>query len=271
MAKQKYIEDYYNPFAVRLRELMGMDGEEKEKKVKQKDLASYLDITPQSVGQYTDGKSLPTADKIIKMAKYFDVSTDYLLGVSNVSTYNADLLSVSNFLGISEKAVKGLKEDIDALTYNHFEQSEEYLDIVEKILSSDVALITSTTETIVEMILNRDVDLISNSPALKDNASVKFYKSNSEYSKKDMVKYYLFEELLSLCDDVLSVKGSFLTDSEKLLIRETISEKDINALAFEMQSAILKSYLNSIGFISRKDSLYAYLQKIGGKVITKED
>lgn len=51
----------------------------KEKGVLQKDVANYLNITASAYGFYEQGKRVPDAETITKLAKYFNVSTDYLL------------------------------------------------------------------------------------------------------------------------------------------------------------------------------------------------
>lgn len=47
---------------------------------KQKTLAKVLGVTPSVVSQYEKGKALPGYDVMEKIADYFDVSVDYLLG-----------------------------------------------------------------------------------------------------------------------------------------------------------------------------------------------
>lgn len=49
-------------------------------KTKQKDLAKVLGVTASVVSQYEKGKALPGYDVMEKIADYFEVSVDYLLG-----------------------------------------------------------------------------------------------------------------------------------------------------------------------------------------------
>ena len=57
-----------------------LKGLRKEKDVMQKDVANFLDISSSAYGFYEQGKRTPTSDIVVKLAEYFDVSTDYLLG-----------------------------------------------------------------------------------------------------------------------------------------------------------------------------------------------
>ncbi len=54
-----------------------------EKDVKQKDVAKFLDISSSAYGFYEQDKRTPTPDMVLKLAEYFDVSTDFILGKSD--------------------------------------------------------------------------------------------------------------------------------------------------------------------------------------------
>lgn len=46
----------------------------------QKDIASYLNITTSAYGFYEQGKRKPDMETLKKLADFFNVSTDYLIG-----------------------------------------------------------------------------------------------------------------------------------------------------------------------------------------------
>ena len=50
--------------------------------LKQKELAEYLHIKQNTYSQYENGQRQLPIDILIKLAKYYNVSTDYLLGLS---------------------------------------------------------------------------------------------------------------------------------------------------------------------------------------------
>ena len=54
-----------------------------DKNLTQKDVADYLEIAPHSVQRFEYGTNKPSIENIVKLAEYFNVSTDYLLGVSD--------------------------------------------------------------------------------------------------------------------------------------------------------------------------------------------
>lgn len=62
-------------FHERLRQLI------EESEITQKKLAADLNIAPSTVGSYVQGVREPDFSILIRIAAYFHVSTDYLLGV----------------------------------------------------------------------------------------------------------------------------------------------------------------------------------------------
>lgn len=55
-----------------------------EKKLTQGDIAKMLNITTAAYSYYENEKRDMTPDTILKLSEYFDVSTDYLLGKSDI-------------------------------------------------------------------------------------------------------------------------------------------------------------------------------------------
>lgn len=73
-------EKFYSPFALRLRNL-------KDKhRVTQRALADYLGVAHQMVGFYICGKSVPSYEKLVKIAEFFEVDVSYLLGATDDPT-----------------------------------------------------------------------------------------------------------------------------------------------------------------------------------------
>ena len=66
-----------NNFAKKLAGLM------KEHSISQNQLALILCVKQQTVSRYINGEREPNIDTILEIAKYFEVSTDYLLGLED--------------------------------------------------------------------------------------------------------------------------------------------------------------------------------------------
>lgn len=52
----------------------------KENKLTQRQLAEYLQIAQPSYIRYENDSAEPSLENLVKLADYFDISTDYLLG-----------------------------------------------------------------------------------------------------------------------------------------------------------------------------------------------
>lgn len=76
-------------------------------------VATETNIPLQTICNWFDRGSQPTADKIIKIADYFEVSTDYLLGRSNdigiveirqdLTTEQSELLGLFKKMSLQDK------------------------------------------------------------------------------------------------------------------------------------------------------------------------
>ena len=86
----------------------------KREKMTQSDLSNKLNINRVTITKYETGERTPTTDDIISLAKYFNVSTDYLLGITDNSTTNTDLQAVCNYTGLHENVIEIIK-DLKAL------------------------------------------------------------------------------------------------------------------------------------------------------------
>lgn len=101
MAKAKRnVQDNYNSvFAKRLRELIETSG------VSQAELANSVGVTRQAINSYTLGNTVPNSDVLTDIAKYFDVSADYLLGLTDVKSNDTTVKSICEEIGLSDKSV----------------------------------------------------------------------------------------------------------------------------------------------------------------------
>lgn len=59
-----------------------------EKKITQKQLAEALGLVTASISSYETGGNYPSAEIIIKLCRFFNVSADYLLGISDTRNFN---------------------------------------------------------------------------------------------------------------------------------------------------------------------------------------
>ncbi len=82
-----------NPFATQLRNLMKRNI--LRKKTTQEELAKATGISRQNIAQYMEGSSLPNVEKIYYIAKYFNVSADYLIfGIETKETDDHEIKKI---------------------------------------------------------------------------------------------------------------------------------------------------------------------------------
>lgn len=55
--------------------------------IKQKEIANYLHIKQNTYSQYENGQRQLPIEFLIALAKFYDVSTDYLLGLTSIKNH----------------------------------------------------------------------------------------------------------------------------------------------------------------------------------------
>ncbi len=93
-----------------------------EKKIRQDELAKVLSISPSAVGMYERDEREPNDEITLKLAEYFGVSTDYLLGKSDIrnpQNTEQDILNEA-LIGMS-------REEYDKLTEEQKERIRKFI------------------------------------------------------------------------------------------------------------------------------------------------
>lgn len=76
-----------------------------EKGLKQEELAKVLSVAPSTIGMYERDEREPNDSITLKIAEYFGVSTDYLLGKTDIKNIEDE------FKTIYSKEIEGLTEE----------------------------------------------------------------------------------------------------------------------------------------------------------------
>ena len=63
-----------------------------QRSLTQLSLALSVDVQQETISAYENGKSMPTVDTLLKLAKYFNCSSDYLLDLTDIPTPVNDLV-----------------------------------------------------------------------------------------------------------------------------------------------------------------------------------
>lgn len=81
-----------------------------EKGLNKKEIAKELKLPYTTYLNYENDEREPNSDTLIKIAKYFNVSIDYLLGVSDVRTTDINVRQIRNATGLTEKSIVNIKK-----------------------------------------------------------------------------------------------------------------------------------------------------------------
>ena len=84
-----------------------------EKNLNQKDLAKELGVQDNVVSYWCKGTRKPNYTQIIQMSNIFNVSSDYLLGITETQTRDKDLQYICDYTGLNEETVKFLNETLN--------------------------------------------------------------------------------------------------------------------------------------------------------------
>ena len=85
-----------------------------ERGITQDQLGKALYVSRETVIKWEAGQRDIKTEYTVKLAKYFNVSSDYLIGLIDVRTTNADMKAVCEYIGLSEEAVNYVKEFTNA-------------------------------------------------------------------------------------------------------------------------------------------------------------
>jgi transcriptional regulator with XRE-family HTH domain len=101
--KKNSYEEFNSPFATRLRGLLNAP------EMNQSKLADRIGVTRQAISAYSLGISLPDIEKFEKIADFFGVSTEFLLGRTDVQKPDATKQAAAEYLCLSEVAIDEIR------------------------------------------------------------------------------------------------------------------------------------------------------------------
>ena len=108
------------------------------RRVKQKELAKVLGVKDNIISYFCSGARKPNLEQIIEIAKYFNVSTDYLLGLTDIKSTNVKVKDICDYTGLTEYSISLLHDSAE----NIFSISETILDTINLLLKQTSNSIT---------------------------------------------------------------------------------------------------------------------------------
>ncbi len=95
--------DYKETFAKRLISLR------EQKNITQQELADELGITRQSLSLYEKAERTINIELLARIADFFNVSTDYLMGRTDIATLDESIQTACKVTGLSEEAIRKIQ------------------------------------------------------------------------------------------------------------------------------------------------------------------
>ena len=154
-------------FPRRLREIMKERGENQTTLAK-KITEQYSTIQRQTISLYMNGQSKPDTERLTAIAKVLDVSSDWLLGISDCQSTDFNVRKITETIGISEETIASLilqKKHLDPLYMEAFNDffspvyMQEMLAYLWKIRKS-----TDTLKEIIISVRNEIAEIEAESP-----------------------------------------------------------------------------------------------------------
>ena len=168
--------------------------------ITQNKLANDLFIKQQTVAQWENGSRALKADSIISLAKYFNVSTDYLLGLTENTSTNISEIGISNKTGFSTLTVENILKIILDKIINELLKSD-LLEKFEELKENNIKLINLYQTDSIYNKLVEDEELTYNTIDNADELNGKFIFKD-EYSKLLLfeIKYIFFDIIRNLSE-----------------------------------------------------------------------
>lgn len=184
----KSYEEYKDFFTAKFNELLEQHIKEGHQ---QREITESTGISPASITQYKNGTSVPKGDILEKLAIYFNVSSNYLLGKSETPSYSFD--DINKKTGLSQKAIETLYK----LQHNAIDENVDITE--EKEISEDYR----TQLNILNVFFEDSEKLLT---LLND---IKIYQENynktKDREKLDFYEYRLTKDFIKFIQEL--VKG----------------------------------------------------------------
>lgn len=225
-------------FANRLKYLRNIQNES------QKATVEDLGITVGSLGHYETGKRIPPADVVYDLAKHYNVSADYLLGLREEDSPDPTIANICAYTGLSETAVVNM-HSVKSLHYmipsenaeiNHNEKGA-YISYpyISNLLSlshdDDITQSVSYLESNIKRYCQTSKEMRELSKTLPEKRSL-YYSIHDQ-----LLDYYFRIPILSKYYELYEKKCKLISEDANIKDREKI-EKELSQTAAKVAETL---------------------------------
>ena len=118
-----------NVFQMRFKEIVG-------DKARQEEIAKRIGTSRQNIGNWLSGKAKPDIYSLAKIAKEYEISTDWILGLTDIKSPQTDIRLICRYTGLSEESVNSLHNFTDSGDGDMLYSSKEN-EILNAVLSNE--------------------------------------------------------------------------------------------------------------------------------------
>jgi len=109
-----------------------------ERNMKQKEFAKCLGVTDNTVSYFVNGSRMPNMEQLVKIADFFNVSVDYIIGRTDVSSTDIEIKKICDYTKLSEMAIKNINNITNSENNrNDFDGSDMRVRVLDSFLSSE--------------------------------------------------------------------------------------------------------------------------------------
>lgn len=192
------------------------------KNFSRKEIADAIGVTVSAISNYENGVSTPNYETLISLTDYLNVSTDYLLGTSEISTLDNSIRSICDYTGLSEHSISVLHELL-----TNKECKYDNLNIINLLLEN----ISNKNNSVIESLINYLIQSkLNHSETMENDIKISLENLSANPSTDDYFKNISVTDLINVLDNIQLNK---LIKNIKLMKENYISTNKLIELKIE--------------------------------------
>lgn len=234
-----------------------LDNAIREKNISREELAQKLGIDVSNISHYISLKNPPNIYNLVAIADELDVSTDYLLGRSDILAANITDEIISHELHIDQDILNGLRANINdinnLITSNSFDT--DYKLILKLFLNDKSLLLSSLIYSIARIQQCKDYIFFHSIPALKDDHGAKEF-INILNTHINNIEFTFSKSILNFLNNSKNTNFSFFSPEEIKKLKSAKTDEDIYKIISQLSSKLSHQMFVSIPDFIYRSPLY---------------
>lgn len=200
-----------------------------DKGLTQIQLAETTKIQRVTIAKYERGERAPSIDNLLAFVDHFGVSSDYLLGLSNIKSNNPDISSACAYTGLAEYAILSIKETLSHADSMYEVSKESYIRSLNQLLTNDEFYHALYLLTLLKKESITVIDKEKSEPSMKMHKCIDDYyrkKINSENEKENIICDLLKYKITSDFEHVTASFDMRTYDKRDTVLRDIIIKEE---------------------------------------------